>query len=70
MLDRLVVIGCGVKLGSVVSAVECESTYDVRVRGHVYLNEPRWSRDAMLVSDGEGNEVLSYVVDEPLRGFD
>ena len=70
MLDRLVVIGCGVKLGSVVSAVECESTYDVRIRGHVYLNVPRWSRDAMLVGDGEGNEVLPYVVDESLGGLD
>ena len=69
VLDRLVVVGCGVKLGTVVSAVECESTYDVRISGHMYLNEPRWCRDAMLVSDGEGDEIFPYVVDESFGGL-
>ena len=57
VLDRLVVVGCGVKLGTVVSAVGCESTYNVRISGHMYLNEPRRCRDAVLVGDGEGNEI-------------
>ena len=59
VLDRLVVVGCGVKLGTVISAGECKATYDVRISGHVYLNVPRWGRDAMLVGDGEGDEILS-----------
>ena len=41
VLDRLVVVGGGVKLGVIVSAVESESTYDVRISSHVDLDEPR-----------------------------
>ena len=70
VLDGRVVVGGGVKLGSVVSTIECESTYDVRIRGHVYLNIPRWCRDAVLVGDGKRDEVFAYVVDESLGRLD
>ena len=70
MLDRFVVVGCSMELGSVVSAGKRESTYDVRISGHVNLNVPRWRRDAMFVGNGEWDEVLAYVVDESFGGFD
>ena len=70
MLDRLVVVGGGVELGSIVSAGKRELTYDVRISGHMYLDVPCWCWDAMLVSDSERDEVLSYVVDEALGGLD
>ena len=59
-----------VTLGTIVSSSERELTYDVWIGGHVYLDVPRWCRDAVLVSDGERDEVLAYVVDESLGGLD
>ena len=70
VLDRLVVVGGGVELGSIVSAGKRELTYDVRISGHVYLNVPRWCRDAVFVGDGKRNKVFFYVVDESLGGLD
>ena len=70
MLDWLVVVGGGMELGLIVSAGNRESTYDVWISGHVYLNVPRWCRDTMFVGDGEWNEVFAYVVDESFGGLD
>ena len=70
VLDRLVVVGGGMEFSAIVSAIKRKATYDVRISGHVYLNVPRWRRDAVFVSDGEGNEVFAYVVDESFGGFD
>ena len=70
VLDRLVVVGGGVKLGAIVSAVESESTYDVRISSHVDLDEPRWSRDSVFVGDGKGDEVPADVVDKSLGWFE
>ena len=70
MLDWLVVVGGGVELGSIVSAGKRESTYDVRIGGHVYLNVLRWCWDAVFIGDGKRNEVFAYVVDESLGGLD
>ena len=70
VLDRLVVVRRRVELGAIVSAGESESTYDVWISGHVDLDEPRWSWDSVFVGDGEGDEILSDVVDEPLGWFD
>ena len=58
------------ELGSVVSAGKRESTYDVRISGHMYLNVPCGRRDAVFVGDSERNEVFAYVVDESFGGFD
>ena len=58
------------ELGSIVSAVKRELTYDVRISGHVHLNVPRWCRDTVFIGDGERDEVLAYVVDESLGGLD
>ena len=69
MLDRLVVVGRSVELGAVVSAVNGESTYDVRISGHVYLNESRGCGDSVLVGDGKGNEVRPDVVDDVADDF-
>ena len=69
VLDRFVVVRGGMELGAIVSSVERESTYDVRISGHMYLDVPHWCWDAMLVSDGERDEVLAYVVDEALGGL-
>ena len=70
VLDRLVVVGRCVKLGAIVSTIESELAYDVWISGHVDLDEPRWSRDSMLVGDGEGDKILSDVVNESLRWFE
>ena len=70
VLDRLVVVRSRVELGAIVSAGERKSTYDIWVSSHVYLDEPRWSRDSMFVGDGERNEVLPDVVDKSFRWFD
>ena len=59
VLDRFVVVGGGVELGTIVSSSECESTYDVWISGHMYLDVPHWCWDAMFVSDGEWNEVFT-----------
>ena len=58
------------ELRAIVSSGDRESTYDVRISGHVHLDEPRWCGDSVLVGDGERNEVLSDVVDEALGGLD
>ena len=70
VLDRLVIVGSGVELGAIVSSGECESTYNVQIGGHVYLDVPRWCQDAVLVGDGERDEVFAHVVDESLGGLD
>ena len=70
MLDRLVVIRSGVKLGAIISASEGESAYDVWISGHVDLDEPCWGWDPVLVGDGEWDEVFSDIVDESLRQLD
>ena len=57
------------ELGAIVSSGERESTYDVRISGHMYLDVPCWCWDAVLVGDGERDKVLAYVVDESLGGL-
>ena len=69
VLDQLVIIGCGVKLGVIVSTVKCESTYHVWISSHVDLDEPCWGRDSMFIGDGEGDKIVSDVVDESLGWF-
>ena len=58
------------ELGAIVSTGERKSTYDVRISGHVNLDEPCWGWDAVLVGDGEGDEVVPDVVDESLGWFE
>ena len=66
VLDWLIIVWGSMELGTVVSAIEGEATYDVWVSGHVDLDEPCWSRDSMFVGDGEGDEIGPDVVDESL----
>ena len=66
VLDWLVIVRGGVKLGVVVSAGEGEATYDVQISGHVNLYEPRRGWDPMFIGDGEWDKVLPDVVDESL----
>ena len=70
MLDRLVVVGSGVELSTIISTSEGESAYDVRISGHVDLDESCQSWDSVLIGDGEWDEVFAYVVDESLGGLD
>ena len=70
MLHQLIVVGCCVELAAIVSASEHEVAYDVWVSCHVDLDEPGGCWHSVFVGDGEGNEVLSDVVDESLGWFD
>ena len=70
VLDWGVVIGCCVQLGTIVSPGECESAYHVRISCHMDLDVSGWCWHSMFVGDGEGDEVLSNVVDEPFGWFD
>ena len=70
MLDQLVVVRSRMKLGTIISAGEGESAYNVWISGHMDLDELRWGWDSVLVGDGEWDEVFPNVVDESLRRFD
>ena len=69
MLDRLVVVGSGVELSTIISTSEGESAYDVRISGHVDLDESCQSWDSVLIGDGEWDEIFPDIVDESLRWF-
>ena len=56
-----------VQLASVVRAVGGEAGYDVRVIGHVDLDEPGWCGATELVGDGEGYHLVPLVDLKVLR---
>ena len=70
VLDRFIIIGCRMQLGTVVSASERKLTYYVRISCHVDLNVAGRCRDSMFIGDGKGDKVHPNVVDKSLRGFD
>ena len=70
VLDRLIIVGCSMQLGVIVSAGKRESTYYVRISRYMDLDEPCLGWDSVFVSGGEGNEVVPDIVDEPFRWFD